>query len=309
MPIGGGEEGPAAGLTLDAAIEMLVRENLELRTQFMELPQAQADVLTVSLRSNPLLYWDATAVPCGTYSPQRPGGQTQYDISVTQPLYLSRKRKYRTIVACKAKRVLEAQFQDAVRLQIDNLYTAYVDVLAARELIRYAKAGVNGLVELDRVTRARYQEGQSNESDVKQVAVQLESSRITLEQAEADLLTSKRRLVTLLNLPASSVASVEVRGTLRPVAPSPPALGSLIRLAVDERPDLVAQRLGIERASADVRLAKANRFADGYLTYAPYVFQNNAPFGTKSAHPWSVGMTVPLPLYKTVTRATSSAPA
>ena len=34
--------------------------------------------------------------------------------------------------------MLEAQYQDAVRLEIDNLYTAFVDVLDARETVRYA---------------------------------------------------------------------------------------------------------------------------------------------------------------------------
>jgi cobalt-zinc-cadmium efflux system outer membrane protein len=71
----------------------------------------------------------------------------------------------------------------------------------------------------------------------------------------------------------------------------------LTRRALEIRPDLVAFRLGIALAEANVRLAEANRFADLYLLYQPYTFQNNAPFNTKSAHSWAVGMTVPLPVY------------
>ena len=43
--------------------------------------------------------------------------------------------------------MLEAQYQDAARRSIDNLYTAYVDVLAARQNVRYAEVfgpSVNG---------------------------------------------------------------------------------------------------------------------------------------------------------------------
>ena len=43
--------------------------------------------------------------------------------------------------------------------------------------------------------------------------------------------------------------------------------------------------------------ALANRYQDAYLLYQPYTFQNNAPFGKKSATSWALGVTVPLPVY------------
>ena len=46
--------------------------------------------------------------------------------------------------AARALGVTEAQYQDAVRIEINNLYTAFVDVLAARQTVRYARASVNG---------------------------------------------------------------------------------------------------------------------------------------------------------------------
>ena len=71
----------------------------------------------------------------------------------------------------------------------------------------------------------------------------------------------------------------------------------MIQTAFDERPDLCAHRLGLERAKADVRLARANRFQDVYLLYQPFTFQNNEPFGSKSSTSWAAGMTIPLPIY------------
>jgi outer membrane protein, heavy metal efflux system len=71
----------------------------------------------------------------------------------------------------------------------------------------------------------------------------------------------------------------------------------MIRMALDGRPDVVAYRLGIQRAEAEVRLAEANRLADVYLLYQPYTFQNNAPTHKKSATSWALGVTVPLPVY------------
>lgn len=289
--------GPPDGLSLDIALERLVRENLELRTEFIEIPQAQADILTASLRGNPLFYADVQDVPYGSFSPRRPGGQTQYDISITQPLDLSGKRKARMAVACQAKKVLEAQYQDAVRLQIDNLYTAFVDVLAARETFRYAQASVDGLSQVLKVTRAQFDQGRKNETDVKLISVQVETAKIGLRDAEGLLLRTRRVLALLLNLPREDAGSLALFGSIRQTAPAPPPLSQLIPMAVQNRPDLAAQRLGMGRALADVDLARANRYSDVYLLLAPYVFQNNGPLGFKSSHSWSVGITVPTPVF------------
>ena len=88
-----------------------------------EIPQAQADILNAGLRANPIFYADGQLVPYGQYTRNRPGGQTQYDVNISYPFDLSHKRQARTLVATRAKRVLEAQYQDAVRLAIDDLYT------------------------------------------------------------------------------------------------------------------------------------------------------------------------------------------
>jgi cobalt-zinc-cadmium efflux system outer membrane protein len=288
---------PANGISLDDALTRLIHQNLELRTQFIEIPQADADILTASLRGNPLFYADVQDVPYGSFSPRRPGGQTQYDVSITQPLDLSGKRRARMAVAGRAKQVLEAQYQDAVRLQIDNLYTAFVDVLSARETMRYSQASVDGLNQVLKVTHAQFEQGRKNETDVKLISVQLEGAEIGLRDAGGMLATAKRTLARLLDVPRAEAQSLNLIGSIRQTAPAPPPLSHLTSLALEGRPDIVAQRLGMSRALADVDLAKANRYSDVYLLYAPYVFQNNGPLGFKSSHSWSVGITVPTPIF------------
>src|SRR5271166_5013048 len=141
-------EGPADGLTLDQAIELLVKNNFDLRSKFMEIPQARADILTASLRTNPILYADSQLVPYGSFSDRRPGGPTQYDLNVSHPIDYSHKRRARMDYAARALGVTEAMYQDAVRIEINNLYTAFVDVLAARQTLRYTRASVTGLDRL-----------------------------------------------------------------------------------------------------------------------------------------------------------------
>jgi cobalt-zinc-cadmium efflux system outer membrane protein len=244
-----------------------------------------------------LVYADGQLIPYGRYSKQSPGGPLQYDVNVTMPLDVTHKRQARTLVATQAKRVLEAQYQDAVRLQIDNLYTAYSDVLGARETIRFAEAARNGIATLLDRTKRLYQGGTRTIADVSRLEAINEAAEVELMDANEVLRTTKRNLGGLLSLPGPQSEALQIRGSLRDTFPPPPPIDDLIRLALACRPDVVAFRLGIDRAVAEVRLARANRLSDVYLLYQPYTFQNNAPFNANSTYSWALGLTVPLPVF------------
>ena len=96
--------GLPGGLTLDAAIEQLVSQNLDLLAAKLEVPMADADVLTANLRANPIFYADTQLIPYGHFSFLRPGGPPQSDININYPLDLSFKRLARTRSAREAKK-------------------------------------------------------------------------------------------------------------------------------------------------------------------------------------------------------------
>jgi cobalt-zinc-cadmium efflux system outer membrane protein len=290
-------EGPPQGMTLDDAIDRLLSENLDLRGKYFEIPQAQADVLQAGLRANPVFYADGQLIPYGQFSRSSPGGPTQYDVNVSYPFDVSHKRQARTLVATRAKRVLEAQYQDAVRGSIDNLYQAFVDVLAARQTVIYSKASFEGLEKLWNVERKRYELGQSTRADVGRVEIQRDTAQISLLDAEESQRKTKRAFAILLNIPPVQADALELRGGITDRFPPPPPLDVLNQIALTVRPDIVSYRLGISRAEADVKLALANRFTDVYVLYQPYTFQNNQPYGLKSPMSWALGVTVPIPIY------------
>ncbi|ODU00918.1 MAG: hypothetical protein ABS79_02595 [Planctomycetes bacterium SCN 63-9] len=285
------------GLTLDDAIERLVRHNRELRAKFLELPQARADVLTASLRANPILYADSQLIPYGSYSKQRAGGPTQYDVNITWPLDVTGKRKSRTVVAHQILHVLEAQYQDAVRLQIGNLYMAYVDAIAARETVLYSQTAVAGLDQVEEIAKTRLKAKVTTPAEVNRLVIQREAAAAELAQAKLARIEAHRTLDILLDMPPDEPEDLKIAGSLAGPTATAPEVDSLIQLALTSRPDLNAFKLGVRRAEADVRLARAERLSDLYLLAQPYTFQDNRPFGTQSAHSWAMGITVPLPLF------------
>jgi cobalt-zinc-cadmium efflux system outer membrane protein len=77
----------------------------------------------------------------------------------------------------------------------------------------------------------------------------------------------------------------------------PAARDELVAAALRSRPDLAAYRLGLERARADVRLERANRFSDVALVYQPYTFQDGRAFGLKGTYSYALGLSADLPLF------------
>jgi outer membrane protein, heavy metal efflux system len=291
------EEGPPDGLTLDQAIDLLVRQNLDLRAKQLEIPQARADVLTAGLRANPIFFADSQLVPYGSNSVRRPDGPTQYDVNISHPIDYSHKRVKRMAYAARALEVMEAQYQNEVRLAIQNMYVAYVDVLAARETVRYLQMSIKGLDEVINAYQGLYTQKNATRADVDQARSDREITIVGLLDAEEATRQRKLVLGEMLSLSPDQGEQLELRGTIGDLAPPLEEGPELVRLALSSRPDVMAYRLGIMSAQANVGLQRASRFQDAYLLYQPYTFQNNAPFGKQSGTSWAMGVTVPLPIY------------
>jgi len=292
------DEGPADGVTLDAAIERIMTANLDIRALRHELTQADADILTAGLRTNPLVYMDTQFIPYGAFTDQRPGGPTQYDLNITYPLDVSRKRQARTVVARMAKSTLEAQFQDVVRRQIDNVYRGFVNLQAARIDRLMATSAVRRqeqfLAELKR--RARPNDDAAADT-IDHLTLVLERARNTLGDAEEAFADAQEGLAVLLNIPVDQTATLEPKGRLHDAFPNPPSAEELAAIALRCRPDLQAARMGVTRAGAEVSLQRANRFDDVYLFYDPITYQDNRPINALSSHSWAVGLTFSLPIF------------
>lgn len=292
------QEGPPHGLTWQQAVDRLVQESIVLRARALEIPQAQADVLTAGMHANPIVYFDRQLIGYQQYNAvTNPGGPSQYDLNVAYPADLSRKRQARVEVACSAQRVVEALFQDAVRQEVDHLARAYIDVQAAQLTLSTID---DGLERLDVIWRQHAQSEHPNAADAETQKRQmlLQRHALTLAQIEArsSLRNGKRSLALILNLPTAGCDALELRGSIRDKAPPPPPLPQLVAMAVVNRPDLAAYRLGAKRAGADIKLSQANVYPDVYLLYQPFTYQDNSPFNAPSSTSWAAGATVVVPL-------------
>ena len=218
-------------------------------------------------------------------------------MNVTLPLDVSRKRQARTEVAQRARLVTEAQLQDSVRLMIDNLYTSFIDLAAAQETRRFSQAYLDGLNKLYDLNEDLYKKGQVNEATVDTLKAQRELARFQVREAGQAVVRTSRVLAQALNLPREVSTTLQLDDEVRDVSDLPYQEEALLQMAMQNRPDLTAYRLGISRAEADVQLAQREKYSDVYLLAQPYTFQDNRPYALKSPYSWAVGVTVPLPIF------------
>jgi cobalt-zinc-cadmium efflux system outer membrane protein len=290
------DEGPPEGLTLDDAIDRMLASNLDIRAIRHELPQADADILTAGLRTNPLIYVDTQFIPYGAFNDRSPGGPTQYDVNLTLPMDVSQKRRARVVVARLAKSTLEAQFQDLVRRHVDAVCRAFVNLHAARLEVLAAGDAVARCERLLANARATPASPDA-EATVERLSLTLERARLAAIEADEAFADSQESIGVLLNEPAHHVPMLQPRGTLKDTAAPPPPADDLVHLALECRPDLLAVRRGVQRARAEVDLQQANAFDDIYLFYDPITVQDFGPYGRQDASSWAVGLTVSVPLF------------
>jgi outer membrane protein, heavy metal efflux system len=299
--------GTAGNMDLDAAINMLVGQNLDLMAAKLEIPMSEADVLTANLRANPIFYADQQLIPYGHFSFLRPGGPQQSDVNINYPLDISFKRAARTVSAREAKSVTEAQLQDAVRNQIDNLYSVYEGVVSAGLTLKFSEVYLVGNKRLLTVTEELFKNGQIQESDLDAVQANMYKAQLQVRESRKAKINANRALALILNLPLDDVDKIDVFDPVGRLQELPVPKEELVKRAVAKRPDLIAYKYGLRRAQADLKLAKANAYPDAYILYQPFTFQNNTYLGVPSAYSWTLGATLTVPLFNrnqgNVTRA------
>lgn len=218
-------------------------------------------------------------------------------MTIIQPVDINHKRHYRIIAARRARDVLQAQYQDAVRLEIENLQLRYVDVLAARETVRYVEASLIGLGEVNKTIEGLVRGQQVSALELDRIGVQIDAAELARQEALANLDRAKQSLAAMLAMPAPDVVPLEVRGSIRTDLSGLPDAEQLLELAHANRPDLRAYRLGVNRAAADVDLAVKERYPDVFVLYTPWALQDNSQTGGQNANSWGISAMASVPLF------------
>lgn len=138
--------------------------------------------------------------------------------------------------------------------------------------------------------------GGGDPDDIDALQLEREVIAMLLDDEQGRLKKARRQLAVLLNMTPEQADGMELFGVLRVPAPPLPPTESLVGHALQCRPDLAAHRLGIGRALADARLARADRIPDPYFLYTPWAYRDNSQMGLESISNWGAGLFVSIPV-------------
>lgn len=250
------------GLTIERLIELGTIRRADLQAARQKLAIAEGKLQQARFRPNPTLN--------GEYGSGRFFGDAENALSVgvSQVFETGNKRNRRmTVAELEFNQIRVEVFALERRLAVE-IRTAYTNSLSAARQLDVLEKLIAANLEIVRVTEARLKEGDVAPLDVNLVKVEADRLKIQAIQARNDLETSLLQLNNLIGADVSETIK------LAPQAERPPrldiGLSELTELALKERADLQAARLGEELGTARIDLAKANAVPNvaGSITYS-----------------------------------------
>jgi outer membrane protein, heavy metal efflux system len=286
-------------LTLTAAIEEALAFDPTVQADNEGLRQAEAEVVTASRPPNPTLTVSGTLLPLGTsFTPQTQGGPPQLDVGLSYPLdwFLFGKRGAAVAAARVAVDEARSGHRDFVRRKKADVAAAFFDVLEARELAALARQDVLDMDRIQSIAEQRVAIGGAAPVEADRILVATLEARREQRRREAAFRTARSALAAIIGRTGTD-GEFDVDGGLE-VTGTPAAADALALLADAEnaRPDIAARRRAVERATADVHLARRT----GWPELTPrvgYTRQYQETVGFPDVSSYGVGLDLTLPLF------------
>jgi cobalt-zinc-cadmium efflux system outer membrane protein len=270
---------------LAEAVEIFLRQNLQLVAARYDIETADAEKLTARLRPNPQLTVGLSDLPVNFSGPLIKEQTYSYGISHT--IELGGKRSKRIDVADANSGLARGQFQMVVWQLTNDVKRKFYTVVLNQSLLNLARENESTFAEIVKHTSELVNAGEISGLDLERVEVEKLKFDTDLANSERDYEVALRDLRFALGGDYRAM-DVDVSGTID-YEPYQFSFTELRDRALAERPDLKAAQLSERAADANIRLQNAQRIPD--LTVGGGIDQ--VPSGT-STYTMGVGVTLPV---------------
>lgn len=284
--------------TLDQAIQTALKTDPRISAALENIRQAEADLTTAGLIPNPDLSASGSLMPLDrTFTVNRQGGPPQFDVGVAMPIdwFVFGKRAAAITSGEYGVDAASADFANTIRLRIAATIGAFYDVLEAQAMLELAQENQKNLAAMEKIIINRVALGGVGTIEADRIKLSLFSSHRELHTQELGLAAALNKLKALLGISDNTV--INVNGTLDITRPKNPiTIEEAFKWAEDNRPDLIALRRQLDKATANIQLEERKAYPQitpkiGYTRQ----FQQQA-IGYPDANSWGAGVDV-VPLF------------
>ena len=244
-----------ARLTFSEARDLMLAHSPVLLRDQQNIAIARTNVSQARLRLNPELEISSESYPLF----ESPSGSflnnQELTTRATQTIETAGKRRKRTVVAENELTATGSDVQNTIRQLIIELKRRYYAVALAQAQLHLSQDLLKGFDDLIRLNEARYKQGEISGLEIARVRA--ERLRFFNDLLASQLLLSNSR-VSLLELLGSTDLSTQFEAAdSLAISGVVPAVEELTRLALEHRPDLVAERQRLERNRSQLVLEKS----------------------------------------------------
>jgi cobalt-zinc-cadmium efflux system outer membrane protein len=272
-------------VTLADAIEIFMRQNLQLVAARYDVETAAAEKLTARLRPNPQFTIGLADLPVNLSGPLIK--EQTYNYGIARTIELGGKRGKRIETADANSELARGQFQMVVWQLTNDLKRKFYTVVLNQSLLNLAQENETTFTEIVKHTTELVKAGEISGLDLDRVEVEKLKFDTDLANAERDYEVALRDLRFALGGDYRAM-EIDVTGSID-YEPHQFSHDELLDLALAARPDLKAAKLSERAADANIRLQNAQRIPD--LTLGGGVEQ--VPTGT-SSYTFGVGLELPV---------------
>jgi cobalt-zinc-cadmium efflux system outer membrane protein len=256
-------------VTLDQAITMALQHNHAMLAARSTILQSQADEITANLRPNPVLAGDSQFLPLfspGDFTGDYFNNTTQFDLGVGYLFERGGKRQHRLQAARDLTAVTTAQVADSERTLTFDVATEFIAALLAQSNVDFAQQDLTSFQQTVNISQASFNAGSMSQGDLLKIQLQLLQFQMDVSSAQlarVQALASLRQLLGYESVPENYAVAGDLQHQAVSVSED-----DLETLALRDRPDLRAARLGLTAAQSQHALAQVNGKRDLGLQFS-----------------------------------------
>lgn len=294
--------GQPVPLSIDEALTLFYQRNLDLIAAQYNIDQSQAQEVIAAAIPNPTLGVQiselsgnlnkgSNATGCN-HNPAVSCGPAE-NISFSELIEVAGKRGLRMQSSGFATQAAESDFRDAVRIFSNMVRDAYYELLQTQKNRWLAQEIVDHYEVIGKANRLRLKSGDISESDFLRVKMEAMRAQSDFDNAQTAVEQAQANLAVVLRWPDKSM-QFEAKEQWPDVKDIGQNLSKedLIGKAIQQRPDLQADKQRASQADRELELARRLKYPDVTVTagYARDPSNNALNSGF-------VGLSVPLPLF------------
>ena len=282
-------------LTISAAIDEAMANNLGLFAERANLTIAEAALLTAQLKPNPVLSLSAEHLDPSykVFYNEAAGGPPEFSLRIDVPIELGNKRQLRVETVGFEKEIAAARLLDSARKLRLDAALACIDLIEAKAKFALAADNFRTFEEVVRLNQTKVNAGFMPQQELTRSQVAMLQFRSTVKRAELDWITAKTRLQNILGR-LSPTDDFDLPDNLKvPLYSGGLELAGLQEAAFIDRPDVQAQQRTQARSRAELKLQLAQAIVD----YTVGVEYRHVGTNSNSSNFAGFFFSMPLPLF------------